>query len=237
MGQAARRFELCDVMPPALARTFGVARAGRATVLPTGIRALDEALGGGFPRGAVTEIVSERDHGGDWLAGQAMRAAGGTCAVLDHDGGFHPPGAAALGVDLSRLLVVRESRRKEALWALERLAREPGLALTVASLDGLNDTALRRLQLAAETSRQALILVRESGTAARASWGALRLKVRAEPGGQGLRRMLVEVLRARGGLLPRPVRLEVDDETGAVRASAVLSHRAVDAQPGRLAGA
>jgi recombination protein RecA len=232
MGQPAHRVELASIMPPSLARTFGVGRV-QAPVLATGIESLDAALGGGFPQGAISEIISKPGHGGDWLALRAMLAAGTTCAVLDHDGSFHPPGAAALGLDLSRLLVVRESRRKEALWALERLAREPGLAVVLASLPELTDTMLRRLQLAAESSGQVLLLMQPE--AARASWGALRLKVRGEPG-DGRRRLLVEVLRARGGRMPRPVRIEINDDfTGTVRASSVLSHGKTDAQPRKLA--
>lgn len=214
-----------------MARTFGA--RGSGGVLATGLEALDHALGGGFPRGAITEILSAPGHDGDWLALRAMLAANGACAVLDHDGSFHPPGAAARGLDLARLLVVRETRRKQALWALERMAREPGLAVVLASLPGLTDTMLRRLQLAAESSGQVLLLM-QSGDA-RASWGALRVRVRGEPG-EGARRLLLEVLRTRGGRLPHPVRIEIDDDfTGAVRASAVLSHAAADAQPRKLA--
>jgi len=229
-----RRVDLAEIMPPELARTFSVGSQRDATALATGLEALDSGLGGGFPRGAITELISAPGHGGDWLIARALLAADGTCAVLDHDGSFHPPGAAAAGVDLSRLLIVRESRPKEALWALERLAREPGLRVVLASLPRLNDTILRRLQLAAESSGQVLLLSRPEAETSRASWGALRLRITSEPG-DGSRRMLVEVLRARNGLMPRPVRIEVDDETGAVRASAVLSHRATDAQPRRLA--
>jgi protein ImuA len=229
-----RAVDLASIMPPELARTFGVGRSRESDVLATGVDALDSALGGGFPLGAVTELVSAPGHGGDWLALRAVLAAGGTSALLDHDGSFHPPGAAAAGVDLSRLLVVREGRRKEALWALERLAREPGLKVVLASLPGLTDTMLRRLQLAAESSGQVLLLSRPEKEVSRASWGALRLMVTAEPG-DGARRMLVDVLRARNGSMPRPVRIEVDDETGAVHASAVLPHRAADAQLRRLA--
>jgi protein ImuA len=235
MGQV-RKFDLASIMPPELARTFSQS-AGAVPVLPTGIDALDAALGGGLPQGAITEVLSEPGHGGDWLAVRALLAADGMCAVLDHDGSFHPPGAAAAGVDLKRLLVVRESRPKEALWALERLAREPGLKVVLAALPKLTDTMLRRLQLAAETSGQCLILLRSDSEAARASWGALRLRVRGEPG-NGERRLLVEVLRARNGSMPRPVRIEIDDDfKAALRAHPVLSHGAADAQPYRLAGA
>lgn len=221
---ATARPSLRDMLPPELARTFGVEKAGG--VLPTGLDVLDAELRGGLPRGAVTEIISDDGHGGDWLALRVLANAG-DCAVLDSDGSFFPPGAAAAGVDLSSLLVVRERRLKEAHWALERLAREPALNATLAWADGLSDTLLRRLQLAAERSGQALMLLRRHARGA--SWGALRLRVSGLPVDEG-RALLVETLRARGGMMPKPVRIEVNDGALSVRVAAVLPHAAVDAR-------
>lgn len=234
MALPARK-PLLEALSPELAKTFGVGRA-EGQVLALGVEALDEALGGGLPKGAMTEIVGASGHSGEWLAMRALAKAGGLGAVLDHDGSFFPPGAQACGVELSRLLVVRESRRKEALWALERLVREPGLAVVISWLDGLTETFLRRLQLAAERSGQVLLLLREQAGAA-TSWGALRLLVGGEPGPRGARQLTVETLRARGGRMPRPVRIEVEDGSGVVRGASLLSHRAPASLASRAARA
>lgn len=217
------------MLPPELVRTFGADKGG-AGALATGIDALDAELRGGFPRAAVTEIVSDYGHGGDWLALRALAHCGGDCAVLDSDESFFPPGAAAAGVDLSRLLIVREKNVAQARWALERLVREPKLRATFAWLEGLSDTLLRRLQLAAERSGNSLILLRREARGA--TWGALRLRVRGLPVDEG-RTLMVETLRARGGLMPRPVKIEVDDGALSVRMAAVLPHGAGDAQRAR----
>jgi hypothetical protein len=200
--------------------------------LPLGIDQLDQQLGGGLPQGAVTEIVSEPGHGGWWLAMRALAQVKGRIGLLNHDDSFHPPGAALHGVDLSRLLIVRTSERKDSLWALERLAKNASLAATFSWLPGLRDVELRRLQLASERSGQCLLLMRDPDEAGRSSWGALRLRVQAVPGGM----IEVTTLRARGGTMPRPVRIEVEDGTGAVRGASVVPHRALDAEL-RLAGA
>ena len=199
-----------------------------------GIDALDAELGGGLPQGALTEIVSEPGHGGWWLAMRALAAVNGRVGLLNHDNSFHPPGAALHGVDLSRLLIVRVRNKKDALWSLERLAKNTGLAATFAWMPDLGDVELRRLQLAAERSKQTVLLLRNEAQAGRSSWGELRLKVSGVPS-DGPRVLQVMTLRARGAM-PRPVRIEVDNVTGVVRGAAVVSHGAADAEL-RRAGA
>jgi hypothetical protein len=203
------------------------APAGKRLAL--GVGPLDDQLGGGLPLGSVTEIVSEAGHGGWWLAMRALAQVEGRIGLLNHDDSFHPPGAALYGVDLSKLLVVRTSERKDSLWALERLAKNASLAATFSWLGGLRDVELRRLQLAAERSGQCMLLLRDGQEAGRSSWGALRLKVQAVPGGM----IEVTTLRARGANMPRPVRIEVEDGTGAVRGATVVPHRALDAESRR----
>lgn len=206
------------------------APAGKRLTL--GVELLDQQLGGGLPLGSVTEIVSEPGHGGWWLAMRALAQVQGRAGLLNHDDSFHPPGAALHGVDLARLLIVRTSERKDSLWALERLAKNASLAATFSWLPGLRDVDLRRLQLASERSGQCMLLLRDPEEAGRSSWGALRLRVSAVPGGM----IEVTTLRARGGSMPRPVQIEVEDGTGAVRGAAVVPHRALDAES-RRAGA
>lgn len=125
-----------------------------------------------------------------------------------------------MGVDLSRLLVVRETRKRQAHWALERLARDKNIVVTVGWLEGLSDTLMRRLQLATEGSGQTLLLLAEKPQKA-GHWCALRLKVQAQATTGAARRIVVEVMKARGGAMPAPVRVEIDDETGTVSPSAV----------------
>jgi recombination protein RecA len=75
-----------------------------------GIDAVDELLEGGFPLGAVAEIVGPECSGRTSLALSflsRMTQTAKVCAWIDISNAFHPESAAAAGVDLSRLLWVR----------------------------------------------------------------------------------------------------------------------------------
>src|ERR1700733_9959926 len=103
-------------------------------VAATGIEALDDVLRGGLPIGAVSELVGPECSGRTSLAlsflAQVTQAgkvcasfflakdtkAGKFCAWIDVSNPFDPLSAAAIGVDLARLLWVRcgvQARRVE----------------------------------------------------------------------------------------------------------------------------
>jgi protein ImuA len=216
---------IADLLPPDLARTLGAVKSA-SPALALGIAAFDEEMKGGIPTSALTEIFGETGQGSWWLGLRALAAVREKAvAIIEPAGTFFAPGAASVGVDLSRLLVLRESNRRQALWALERIVKDKSVGATLAHIEGMGETEMRRLQLAAESSGQALILLREEQRLSRASWGALRLRVSSEPG-DSERRIIVETLRARGGFAPRPILIEIEHGTMAVRASSVLPHRA-----------
>lgn len=84
--------------------------ARREGVVPCGIPGIDALLpGGGFPRGALAELAGGRASGKTAvaLAVFAALAPGDLAAYVDGRGELYPPAAAARGVDLARLLVVR----------------------------------------------------------------------------------------------------------------------------------
>ena len=79
-------------------------------MVATGIVELDGFLSGGLPLGELTEIVGPACSGkttfvSSLLAGVTRQGA--TCAYVDVADAFDPLSAAALGIDLSRLLWVR----------------------------------------------------------------------------------------------------------------------------------
>jgi recombination protein RecA len=79
-------------------------------VAPTGIAAVDEILQGGLPVGAITEFVGTECSGRTSLALSflaRMTQAAKVCAWVDASNAFDPLSAAAVGVDLARLLWVR----------------------------------------------------------------------------------------------------------------------------------
>src|ERR1700722_1334305 len=79
----------------------------------TGIREVDSLLHGGLPVGAISEIVGPECSGRTSLAltfVAGMTQAGKVCAWVDVSDTLHPESAAAIGVDLSRLLWIRCGR-------------------------------------------------------------------------------------------------------------------------------
>ena len=96
---------LADRIPSALTPAPGI-----RPMMATGIGAVDEALGGGLPVGALTEMIGAECSGRTALAlsfvAQVMRAEK-VCAWVDASDALSPESAAACGVDLARLLWVR----------------------------------------------------------------------------------------------------------------------------------
>jgi hypothetical protein len=79
-------------------------------VAPTGIVSLDTALGGGWRRGEVSEIVGRRSTGRTSLLVATLAAAtarGELAGLVDPFDQFDPVTAAAAGLELERVLWVR----------------------------------------------------------------------------------------------------------------------------------
>src|SRR4249919_1154382 len=77
---------------------------------PSGISALDARLGGGFPRGQLSELVGPRSSGRTSLLLQMLAAAtarGELVALVDALDMLDVESAAAAGVDLDRVLWIR----------------------------------------------------------------------------------------------------------------------------------
>lgn len=86
-------------------------RAAR-DVAPVGIAALDDALGGGMPRGQLSEIVGARSSGRTTVLCRMLAVAasrGEAVALVDTCDRFDPVSAEASGLDLARLLWVRDT--------------------------------------------------------------------------------------------------------------------------------
>jgi len=81
-----------------------------STVAPSGISALDARLGGGLPRGQLSELVGPRSSGRTSVLLRLLAAAterGELVALVDALDMFDAGSAAAAGIDLNRLLWIR----------------------------------------------------------------------------------------------------------------------------------
>src|SRR5271169_6005030 len=114
---AALRARLESSLPERLSSTLLLRERVAPLTVSTGVAALD-ALIGGLPRGALSEIAGLASSGRTGvmlaaLAGATRRQE--VCALVDASDSFDPASAALAGVDLERLLWVRCSdtpRRK-----------------------------------------------------------------------------------------------------------------------------
>jgi hypothetical protein len=106
--------ELRKQVESALAERIPAALSMRAAARPErvscGVAEVDAALGGGFPQAALTELTGMDSSGRTALALSTLAEVtqrGESCAYVDVSDSLDPLSAAALGVDLRRLLWVR----------------------------------------------------------------------------------------------------------------------------------
>jgi cell division inhibitor SulA/protein ImuA len=183
--------------------------AAGAPGMPTGFAKLDAELpGGGWPVGALSEILSD-DPGSFALTLPALARQGAEARwsiLLQPPYLPYAPALAGRGVDLSRLLLVRPDRDAAVWWAAEQglRSRDCGAVLIWGEPD--TATVVRRLQLAAEEGNGLAFLFRSEGAAGHSSPAALRLQVRPTPTSHALE---VRILKRRGGRLDRPLALAV----------------------------
>jgi hypothetical protein len=168
----------------------------RARRLPSGVAAVDAALGGGWRCGEVSEVIGPLSSGrtGVLLATlAAVTSHGGLGAVVDTVDRFDPASAAAAGCDLHRVLWVRgpaitvESARpalidravRQAVRAVDLIIRAGGFAVVMLDaadipprfLKGLPFTTWLRLSHANE-GRETVCLVVGQTPLARSARGA-----------------------------------------------------------------
>ena len=113
---------------------------------PTGLPQLDQPLRGGFPKGALAEIVAEQRGSGSTLltAALAHRALEENkfVAIID---GQDSLDVTQLGEDLSRLLWMRCRSAEEALKAADLLLRDGNLPLVLLDLVSNPPAQLRKI--------------------------------------------------------------------------------------------
>ena len=160
-------------------RKFGVGALQRlgdvvqpvADVLPTGMSALDRAIGiGGWPRGRVCEVFGPESVGVTTLLLQVLAAAqqrGGIVALIDVDHAFVPEYARRLGCTVGEIVIAQPDDGPMALEIVDALVRSgafdavaldsvPGLyppAADRAGSDG-RESALQRARLLSEAMRR-----------------------------------------------------------------------------------
>lgn len=154
----------------------------------TGLPEVDALLGGGVPRGRVSEVTGPPSSGRTSFALALLAEAtrrGELAVVVDADDAFDPVSAEAAGVALPRVLWVRARRTSEALRSAERALEARGFPLVLLDLGQAPDArALAgaatwpRLARAAAGAEAALVVV--AGRRCAGPWCELALDLEAE---------------------------------------------------------
>lgn len=196
-----------------------------------------------LPAGSLIELVASADGAGAWTL--ALLLAKYACGdrkmllVADHQRSFYPPAAVKLGIALRHMVIIRSPQPRDTLLAASQALRCPAVGAVIGQFERLTEREVRRLQLAAETGGGIGVLVRPITVKSTPSFATVRLLLSpCPPGEERVRRrqVSVEVLRCRGDREGRTVLLEIDDETGDVRAFSDLAAAARPSGPARPAG-
>ena len=158
----------------------------RHPVLSTGDAALDAQLpGGGWPLGALTEILQPPGVHSEWRLLLPVLARCGPGPVLLVAPPHLPfaPALAAQGLAPQRLLWVNTAAAAARLWACEQALRCAEVSAVLAWLPRARSAQLRRLQMAAAEHSKLLFVMRPAASRDEASPAALRLHLQPQPEG------------------------------------------------------
>lgn len=232
---------------------------GLGACVSSGHAALDAELpGGGWPLGALTELLQPAPEAPVWpllLPAVAARQQASDGAVVLVNPLHEPfvPALVAGGLSANSLLWLRTDASAAPLWAAEQALRCADVAAVLAWLPRARPTELRRLQQAAAQTGALLFVLRPDGPAAAAASPArLRLRVgsaerplhrpRLRLVGEGdepafeddadLPHLRVELLKRRGPPLEAPLWLPACNT--AVAALAQATQRQTPAQAGAV---
>jgi hypothetical protein len=180
----------------------------------SGFPELDGELpGGGWPKRALTELLHDAQGIGELrllLPALARLARSGEAIVLVAPPQLpYAPAFAASGIGPARLFVVA-AEGKDRWWSAEQVLRADSVGALLFWPGSLNEQRLRRLQLAAQDSDTLAFLFAGTAYAGQASPSPLRLRLAAEKD-----RLQVDVFKRRGGVMVRPLLLNVTAESAA----------------------
>jgi recombination protein RecA len=177
--------------------------------VPTGIASLD-ALTGGLPRGAITEIFGPPSSGRTSTMVSILAEAiarDEVCALVDGNDAFDPKSAASAGLELNRLLWVRCHKLNQVLKSTDLLLQGGGFGRVVMDLTDLPLSHMRSIPLASwfrfqrtiEKTPTVLLVVSSESVVQSAAALVLRMEMRAAEWSTVLNglNLNVEVIRSR----------------------------------------
>lgn len=178
--------------------------------IPSGFARLDAELpGGGWPRGALTEILADGSGFGEcsFLLPALTRidAEDKWMLLVAPPHACHAPAWAAAGIGLARLALVSPERPQDALWTTEQALSSGALGIVLCWATHADARHVRRLQSAVAGSGTLAFLFRPGRAHREASAAALRLQLSAGPRGT----LGVTLLKRRGPPCAHTLHLDV----------------------------
>ena len=182
---------------PALWRgsQFGT-RAG--PTVSTGFAALDAELPGkGWPTGALIELLTPHSGIGEMrLLRAALHATAGQQPVVLLQPPYRPNVACWSGwrFGTQRLLCLTPQRARDAYWAAEQILKNGSCAALLFWAHPIQNSVLKRLHLAAQSSQTLFFIFRPQSVQSEASPAVLRVMLSAEKSGA----LTLSILKRRG---------------------------------------
>ncbi len=192
--------------------------------VPSGFADLDRELpGGGWPRGSLTELLADDEGIGELgllLPALAHLVQGGAWIALVAPPHLpYAPAFAGCGIDPARVVVIATTQDQHRWWAAEQVLRANSAGALLFWPRTFNEQRLRRLQLAAQEGVAPAFVFGGTARAAHSSPAPLRIRLSADAA-----QLQLDLFKRRGGVLARPLLLEVKATTphaGSVAASVV----------------
>lgn len=170
---------------------------GRTLSAPTGHPPLDAELPDtGWPQSTLVELLLQQAGIGEMhLLRPALAAMSKRRRVALIQPPYLPNSAACkfLGLECPNLLWVKAPTTADALWSTEQILRNGSCGAVLLWQTNTRNEALRRLNLAAQTTDTTFWLLRPMSAAADASPAPLRIALRPAAGG-----ITVEIIKRRG---------------------------------------
>ena len=217
---------LVDILAQHAVWRGGALASPAAPAVPTGFAVLDRELpGGGWPAGALTEILGLREGIGELQlvlpALASLSRRGGRIVWLATPHLPYAPALAGAGIDLGQLSVVRAPGRRDSLWAAEQVLRAGSCDALLAWFRDLRYAELRRLAVASEASRAFCALFRPLQAAREPSPACLRIELEPIEG-----KLAARILKRRGAPAAAPVLIPIQRPVHAVGGPSLSALRA-----------
>jgi hypothetical protein len=208
------------------------ARVDDGQTISSGCTAIDRLLPeNGYRRGTLIEWMASNGSGADFLslvtAANAC-ADGGALVIADRNRQFYPPAAAAMGVDLGNVVVIRPPEEKsphdrrydnEFFWAIDQALGCSAVAAVWGAVDQVGERWFRRFQLSAEASGTMGLFVRPASAIGQPGWSEVQWHVAAKRShvtAAATQCVDLKLARCRGGQSGKRIGLKIDTVTGSV---------------------